>query len=97
MSTWREVYVRSAGVASDRAAELRGIADPDTGRSVPVILAAIERAEAARAALLAAFDDPAVAELRVCNLGDGEAMSGVLIAARRGTTGATTFLVFLFD
>ena len=97
MSTWREVYVRSTWVACDRAAELRGIADPDTRRSVPVILAAIERAEAARAALSAAFDDPAVAELRVFNLGDGEAMSGVLIAARRGATGATTFLVFLFD
>ncbi len=50
----------------------------------------------ADAALAAAFDDPAVTELRVFNLGDGGAMSGILVAARRAT-GDATFLVFLLD
>ena len=45
----------------------------------------------------AAFDDPAVTELRVFNLGDGEAMSGLLVAGRRQATGEATFLVFLMD
>ena len=54
-------------------------------------------AEAARAALSAAFDDPKVSELRVFNLGDGEAMSGLLVAGRRGASGESTFLVFLMD
>jgi len=36
-----------------------------------------------------------VSELRAFNLGDGEAMSGLLAAGRRGSTGETTFLVFL--
>ena len=36
-------------------------------------------------------------ELRVFNLGDGEAMSGLLVAGRRGATGEATFLVFLMD
>ena len=62
-----------------------------------MILDSIEGAETARAALSAAFDDPAVSELRAFNLGDGEAMSGLLVAGRRGASGEATFLVFLMD
>ena len=47
-------------------------------------------------ALSAAYDGPAVTELRFFNLGDGGAMSGLLIAARRDS-GQATFLVFLMD
>jgi hypothetical protein len=42
-------------------------------------------------------DDPAVTELRVFNLGDGGAMSGILVAGRRAGTADATFLVFLLD
>ena len=51
----------------------------------------------ARAALAAAYDDPAVTDLRVYNLGDGGAMSGLLVAGYRKGTGEATFLVFLMD
>jgi hypothetical protein len=57
----------------------------------------VENAEAARAALSAAFDDPAVTELRAFNLGDGGAMSGLLVAGRRAPGGESAFLVFLMD
>jgi hypothetical protein len=97
MGPWREVYVRPAGVTHDIVAELRGITDADAQNSVPLILDVVEDAKNARAALAAAFDDPAVTELRVFNLGDGEAMSGILVAARRGATGDATSLVFLLD
>jgi hypothetical protein len=97
LGPWREVYARRPGAKADIAAELRGIADRDAQRSVPMILDVVENAEAARAALSAAFDDPAVTELRAFNLGDGEAMSGLLVAGRRGASGETTFLVFLMD
>jgi amidase len=97
MGSWKEVYARKPGAAQDIVAELRGIADPDAQLSVPMILDDIEGADKARAALSAAFDDPAVTELRVFNLGDGGAMSGLLIAGRRATTGAATLLVFLMD
>ena len=40
-----------------------------------------------RAALAVAFDDPGVTELRVFDLGDGEAMSGLLVAGRHATAG----------
>ena len=76
---------------------MRRIADPDARLSVPMILDNIEGAETARAALSNAFDDPAVSELRAFNLGDGEAMSGILVAGRRGASGDATFLVFLMD
>jgi hypothetical protein len=49
------------------------------------------------AGLAAVFDDPAITELRVFTLGDGGAMSGLLVGGRRGATGETTFLVFLMD
>ncbi len=97
MGPWREVYVRNAGTTPDIAAELRAITDPDARLSVPMILDTIDRPDAARAALSAAFDDSAVTELRVFNLGDGAAMSGLLIAARRGASDEAGFLVFLMD
>ena len=97
MGPWREIYRRPAGAKPDIVAELRGTADRDAQRSVPMILDVVENAEAARAALSAAVDDPAVTELRAFNLGDGEAMSGLLVAGRRGASGETTFLVFLMD
>ena len=65
---------------------------------MPTILDNIEGADAerARAALAAAFDDPAVTELRVFSLGGGAAMAGILVTGRRDNSEAT-FLVFLLD
>ena len=48
-------------------------------------------------ALAAAFDDPLVTDLNVYNIGDGGAISGLMIAAWRKKTGEVTFLVFLMD
>lgn len=97
MTPWKEVHVRETGSSPDIVGELRAIADRDARLSVPMILDDLEDAEAARAALSATFDDPAITELRVFNLGDGEAISGLLVAGRRGETGETTFVVFLMD
>ncbi|MFN2219920.1 MAG: hypothetical protein ACK2UA_15035 [Anaerolineae bacterium] len=96
MGPWKEVYARQAGSTPNIGAELRGIADHDARLSIPVILDVVENAEAARQALSAAYDDPAVTELRVFNLGDGDALSGLLVAARR-ETGDAAILVFLMD
>lgn len=97
MSSWREVYAREPAGRAGIIAELRGITDRDAQRSVPMMVDNREGAEAARMALAAAFDDPAVRELRVFTTGDGGAMSGLLIAGRRSATGETTFVVFLMD
>lgn len=45
----------------------------------------------------AAFDSPAVSELVVYNIGDGEAMSGLIVAGRRSATGEAAFVTFLMD
>ena len=97
LGPWRQVYVRPAGATPDIVAELRAIDDPDATLSALMILDNIDAAEQARAALSAAYDDPTVRELRVFNLGDGGAMSGILVAGRRPATGETIILVFLLD
>lgn len=97
MEPWREVHARKNTDRPGIVAELRAIGDRDARQSVPMILDNLEGAEAAHAALAAAFDEPAVSELRVYNTGDGEAMSGLLIAARRAAGGETTYVVFLMD
>jgi hypothetical protein len=97
MGPWKMVYTRPVDGKRDIIAELRGITDREARMSVEMILDNVDDPEKARTALSAAFDDPAVTELAVYNTGDGAAMSGALVAARRGDAGATTFLVFLMD
>jgi hypothetical protein len=96
MGPWKEVHRRQEGVAPDIVAELRAIEDPDAALSVPMILDGVDGAEQARVALATVYDDPGIVELRVFDLGDGEAMSGLLVAGRRGD-GRATFLAFLLD
>lgn len=96
LATWKEVYTRPAGARVDIVAELRAIRNPDAALSVAMILDNIQGAEQARAALSAAYDDPTVTELRVFNLGDGDAMSGLAVAGRRNN-GSAVLLIFLMD
>ena len=96
MGPWHEVYVRKDPGPRDIVSELRNIGDASARLCVPMILDVVEAAENARGALSGAFDDAAVTELRVFNIGDGGAMSGLLIAGRRDN-GETIQLVFLMD
>jgi hypothetical protein len=97
MGPWKQVYARQTGTKYDIITELRGIQDTDAANSVPMILDNIEGADQARAALSFVYDDPTVTDLKVFNLGDGGAMSGLLIAGRYDKTGEAIFLVFLLD
>jgi hypothetical protein len=97
MGPWREVYSRPSGPGRNILAELRAIEDSEVRISVTLLLDAAENAVAARAALVTAFDDPAVTELRVFSLGDGAAMSGLLVAGRRAPGGDTTYVIVLMD
>jgi hypothetical protein len=96
MSTWKHVYARPAGAKHDILAELNSITDPAASNSIPMILDVVKDADKAKITLSAAYDDPAVAELKVYNAGDGAGMSGVLVAGRRNN-GEATFLEFLYD
>lgn len=96
MSPWRQAYKRPQTRKHDIEAELRGVEDSSAQMQIGMILDVVEDAEAARTALAGAFDAAEVVDLRAYNIGDGEAMSGLLLAARR-ENGEATFLVFLMD
>ena len=97
MSAWKEVYSRDDSAEKDIVKELRAIEDPDASFSVPMLLDNPADAEHARAALSVVFDNPAINELRVFNLGDGGAMSGLLVAAQNTAPDTAVFLAFLLD
>jgi hypothetical protein len=61
-----------------------------------MVLEGLEDAEAAKRALSTAYNHEDVVDLRVYTLGDGGAMSGLLVVGQR-SNGETTFLVFLYD
>lgn len=96
LAPWAETYRRPDDAARDIAAELSAIEDFDTQMQVDMILNNIDNADKARDALSVAYDAPDVSELRAYNIGDGEAMSGLLLAGRR-ENGETTFLLFIMD
>ncbi|MEZ4639479.1 MAG: hypothetical protein R2873_21890 [Caldilineaceae bacterium] len=96
MGAWRQVYARPKTGDTGIVAALRSLEDPQASSSGVMILDAVENADAAQKALAAAFDDPTVAQLTVFTVGDGAAMSGLLIAGRRSNAEAT-FLIFLLD
>ena len=95
LSGWKQVYSREGGTEHDIVAELNGIEDRDASLSVPMILG-VNDPDFGKFALSQAFDADNVNELKVFNLGDGGAMSGLLIASRRLNNEAT-FLAFLLD
>ena len=96
MAAWRRVYTRDPGDGRRIVAELRAIPDPAARLSIAVLLEGHENPDAAMKALSAVYDDPAMGSLQVFTLGDGAALSEVLIAGR-ARSGAATFLVFLMD
>ena len=96
LAAWKEVYARRPSTGHDIVAELNGIEDDSVSSCVPMILTAIDNADQAAKALEAAFNVPQVVALRVYRIGDGEAMTGLLLAGRR-EHGDTTVLVFLMD
>jgi nitroreductase len=96
MGPWKVVYTRAPGGSREIVNELSSIQDLDARSSASMILDSVSDADQARVTLSEAFDDPDVAKLVVYNIGDGAAMSGILIVGQRKTQ-ETTFLVFLLD
>ncbi len=97
MSVWKQIYVRPKGIQPDIVAELKAIADPLAVQYVPILLLT-ETDDDARAqqALATVFNHPQVTNLSVYAIGDGSAMSGLLLAGSR-TSGETTVLISLLD
>lgn len=96
IGSWKQVYQRPAADRRDIVTELRSITDPAAQSSVTMVLAAIANPEAGQQALAAVYDDADMDTLVVYTLGDGAALSGLLIAGRDHQNEAT-LLVFLLD
>ncbi len=95
MSPWKLIYTRQPGSKPDIVAELRAIADPSARLSVPMLLD-INDTDQAQKALSITYDNSGVKNLTVHTVGDGQAMSGILVAGQR-STGEATFLILLLD
>jgi hypothetical protein len=94
LAPWRIVLSRKG--SGDIVSELHAITDAQAAMSADTFLEAVSEPVAARTALAAAFDDPEVEDVVAYNLGDGEAYSGLLLAARRKNDEAV-FVVFMLD
>lgn len=97
MGQWAEVYRRPTGSKGDIVREIRGIRDQSASLAASMLLDNIDHPEAAIPALETVFNDAAIQQLVIYRLGDGEAYSGVLLAAQRGPSEPVTFLTFLMD
>ena len=96
MAEWETVYTRDPSTTRDIVAELRSISDRGARLSASLLVENNDHTTEAHAALGKAFDDSRVSELQVFKIGDGDAMSGILIASRRPNEGSV-FLVLLMD
>jgi hypothetical protein len=79
MKPWKRVYSRPANTTGDILRELAAITDAEARVSIPLLTELIEQADDGRKALAAAFDHPDARQLNVYVIGDGEAMSGILV------------------
>jgi hypothetical protein len=75
---------------------MRGIKDGKANLCASQLLDNVDDPTNARAALSLAFDSPQVQDLRVYSIGDGEALSGILVAGLHRKTDCI-FLVYLMD
>lgn len=94
---WGEVYRRGAELAgAGIRAELRGIGDHEARMLADLLLEVAETNEGAREALAQCFEAAAVEDLRIYKMGDGEAISGLLMVGR-WENGDTVLLGMLMD
>ena len=96
MSGWKELYQRSLGGTIGIVSELRSIKVQPFRSCAAMFLDENEDNEAVHLLLSRAFDSDKVRELRIFSIGDGEALSGFLIAAEIADLGRL-FLIFLMD
>lgn len=98
MAAWQQVYVRPQEGDTRIMTALNELAESPFAADIQIwtLLDIIGEDERRQSALSAAFDEPTVAQLTCYSVGDGQAYSGLMIAAVR-TNGEATFLIFLFE
>lgn len=79
LTGWKNVYLRQVGKKPDILTELDEINDQQAKLSVPLLTEIITDAEQGRKVLAAVFDHPLVTYLTVNLIGDGAALSGIIV------------------
>ncbi len=97
LATWSLAAARNRDTARSVIDLLESLEDPLTRSAADMLVNANPDPDAARNALVDSFDHESISELEIYSIGDGEAMSGLLIAAHIRDTSEATFLVFLMD
>jgi|694.fasta_scaffold28502_3 hypothetical protein len=97
LGQWAEVYRRPEGQSGDIVRELRELKDHPTKLAGSMLLDNIDDPEPAVAALQDVFNHPSVQQLSIFRLGDGEAYSGLMIAAQSKATDRLVTLTLLMD
>ena len=95
LSTWGVVYERNLSSPPDIIQELKTIPDRGVRMSAGLLLENQEDAAAAQTALRGAFDQSAIRELKIYRIGDGAAMSGLLIVANIHEKGCLSLILLL--
>lgn len=96
LGPWKSVFERTGPGSPTFVEGLRSIDDPMARGSVPLLLDVIQDPAAATEALTESFDDPETRAVNVFSIGDGEAMSGLLVAGERDTLDRI-FVIALMD
>ena len=96
LNEWSCVYVRQQNSSLGIVVEMKSINDREARQSIGLLLENTEDSIASSDAIQTAFDHALVSELRIYKIGDGSALSGILIAARLLDTGSL-FLALLMD
>jgi len=81
MKPWKKVYHREVESMTGIVTELAAIADADAKRSIALLTEFIPDPAAGIKAMASAFDHRDVKDLSVFTIGDGEAMSGIMVTA----------------
>ena len=97
LGEWAELVARGAAAQGLVLDLLASISDPAGQSAADMLVNGAQDPDAAKTALVNAFDRTAVSELRAFRIGDGAAMSGLVIAGRDDETGEAAFVVFLMD
>lgn len=95
LSNWELVYERKSDAKADIVSELKSISDRNVRQSAGLLLENHENISAATQALQNAFDHPQLKELKVFKIGDGAAMSGLLIVASIHDQGLLSLILLL--
>lgn len=96
MSAWKPLYTRPLDTKSGIVVELKAIATPEIVSLVPLFLHSEDSQEQTQKALSAVFDASDIRNLTIYAIGDGEAMSGVLVAGG-SQMGDVTIVILLLD